>query len=329
MHFDVIFLDDCTTKYYDRSTLEKKALGGTEASLIRVAEGLAALGLKVAVVECNVPYFAPTMGQHCFFLHVNDVSDTTCKHYIQLRGVSQPQMFPGAKRYTWLHDLADEKIKAWEDTLLKGNYQVIAVSRWHKNSIKEYLPNYEKITHIYNPVPDEIYVTAETPTSYDRNVLIWTSSPHKGLGKALEMFKTIRARNNRMQLIVCNPGYFNLDTNTLATIPGVSVYGSMACKNMWAVIQKTLCVFYPCQFDETFGLVAAEANALGTPIATYRKAALKEIVSSENQTVDTEDESGLIDKVINWSENGRPLTLGRDGFKHSEILMNWVKLLAK
>ncbi len=34
MDFDIIFMDTTATSYYDRMTLEKKGMGGTEASVV-------------------------------------------------------------------------------------------------------------------------------------------------------------------------------------------------------------------------------------------------------------------------------------------------------
>lgn len=340
MDFDIIFLDTTANKYYDRSTLEKHALGGTEASVIRIAEGLASLivdeegnRLKVAVIQSQVPYFKPTMGQFCFFLHSNEIENTSCKHFVQIRRNLNPTLYPAAKKYIWMHDIAKkdgsaEDESTWLKSLVDNNITLVGVSRWHKNNIKD-ITGYDKVKYIYNPVPDDIYVDAEVKLKYDPNILVWMSSPHKGLGKALDLFKRIRKENAKMQFVVFNPGYQNVDEYALAAMPGVSYYRPTACRPMWNVVQNALCVFYPSQWDETFGCIASEANALGTPLATYRRAGLKESVSSDVQFVDQDDEDGIVNKVLDWSKNGRPKVVGKDEFRFSSILLDWVKLLAK
>lgn len=329
MHFDIIFLDTTANKYYDRTTLEKEPLGGTEASVVRIAEGLGSLGLKVAVIQSKVNYFEPTMGQYCFFLHSDSTPNITCKHYIQIRRNSNPDVFQGAKKYIWLHDVACSDENQWLPKLKEHNITLIGVSRWHKKNIQEFIPNYTNITYIYNPVQEDIYVDTQATIKYDPNILVWMSSPHKGLGKALELFKRIRKENPKMQFIIFNPGYMQIDTAKLAVEPGLSIYGPMNCHSMWNVVQKSLCVFYPAQWVETFGLIAAEANALGTPVATYSKGAIKEILNSDIQMVSDNDEDAIISKVLDWSKNGRPKVLGRDEFRLPDVVLEWVKLLAK
>lgn len=321
--FDIIFLDTTANKYYDRQVLETQPLGGTEATVVRVAEGLAAFGLKVCVIQSQTEYFEPTMGQHCFFMHAKDIESTSCRHFVQIRRNWNPTLYPDAKKYLWLHDVATSD-PGLAESLKENNIKILAVSRWHRNQIRDVV-DYEYSDYVYNPVPDEIFVSGDARPKYDANLLVWMSSPHKGLGKALELFKQVRERSPKMQMIVFNPGYFKLDPE-LALTPGLAIYGPMACKQMWVIVQKALCVFYPTQWDETFGLVAAEANALGTPIATFKRAALKEVVSSDQQFAENDDV--LVEKVLNWSKNGRPITVGKDEFRFSNVILDWVGLLA-
>lgn len=326
-NFDVVFLDVTSLIYYDRITLEKSALGGSEASVIRIAEGLGKLGLKVAVIEARLSeYFAPTIGQHAYFFHSDDVDKLQCKHYVQIRANTNPQLFPYAKKYIWLHDICTKgREDLWIDDIKAYDITLIGVSRYHKNNIKEITGLDSK--YIYNPVPDEIFIGPDTKLEYDKNIIVWLSSPHKGLERAVQLFDSIKLAIPKMQFIVFNPGYYKLDSDVMMTKPGMSIYGSMNCKQMWSVVQKSLCVFYPTTYLETFGLVAAEANALGTPIATNSIGALKEVVSSDAQL--HAHTSDCVTSVIDWHNNGRPKVLGKDEFRESSVLIDWVKLLAR
>lgn len=329
MHFDIVFLDTTANKYYDRQTLEKEPLGGTEASVVRVAEGLGALGLKVAVMETRVEYFEPIMGQHCFFIHGDEAPNTTCRHFIQIRENKHPHLFPGSKKYIWLHDVADSVVEgSWLPSLVEHKIQVITVSRWHRNNLREVLPGYDRIAYIYNPVEESLYKPSSVKLPYNSNVLTWTASPHKGLAHALQLFREIRKSNPKMQFVIFNPGYHQLKPE-LSLEPGVMVPGPTNCRTLWAQVEASLCIFYPVQWKETFGCIAAEANAMGVPIATFRKAALKEVVSSDNQMVADHDDEGIVKMVLEWSKNGRPEVSGREEFKYGEVILKWVKLLAQ
>lgn len=298
-------------------TLEREPLGGSEASVIRVAEGLASLGLKVCIVEANCNEFEPVMGQHCFFMHAKDLDKIQCKHYIQIRVDRNPQLFPKARHYVWMHDV----MKKSEDAKQR-NIKVIAVSHWHKQNILNN-SNYTNIKVLYNPVPEELYTTRGVTNP---NLLVWMSSPHKGLGKALELFKKIHEKNSAIQFIVFNPGYYNLNNIEVASQPGVQLYGPQSCRTLWNVVAKCNAVFYPTEWKETFGCIAAEANALGVPLITNKIAALAESVSSEEQFVKSDEEA--IEKALSWATGSRPIVEGQKEFRFKEVIMEWVKYLA-
>ncbi len=330
MHFDIVFFDALAKKYYDRISLEKEAMGGTEATVVRVAEGLAALGLKVCVMQARPAYFEPTMGQHCFFMHADDYSKekVTCRHYIQLRAAANSHLFPTAKKYLWMHDLAGKEDTDQAEDIRKNNITVIGVSKWHRDNIREFLPHYDhKIRYIYNPVEEKLYDIGERNNTYDKNTIVWTASPHKGLKHALDLFTEMKKRNDKMNFIIFNPGYYTLDTSQVSLIPGVNVYGPMNCLSVWNVIKSALCIFYPTDWQETFGLVAAEANALGVPLVTHRLAALAETVNGDYQFADSDEKA--IQKVLDWNKWGRPITTGQEEFKKENVIVEWVKLLAK
>lgn len=323
--FDVIFLDVTSKKYYDRQVLERQALGGTEASVVRVAEGLAGFGLRVAVVQSQVPFFDPVMGQHCFFMHSDALKDMTCKHLVQIRHVHNSQLFPKAKKYVWCHDEADEGLKTWNAIISKDKVKVIGVSKWHKKDIEKYILS-SNIEYIYNPVPDEIYNNLEV--NYIPDNFVWAASPHKGLGKCIEVFKKIKERLPKANLIVAHPGYMNVDLIALQNVPGVSVCGPIPSKSLWNVIQSSLCVLYPSDYNETFCCILAESNALGTPFLGYNRQVLKEVVSSNDQLVEDGNEDAIIDRAVEWNTNGRPKIEGQDQFKLSNIIFKWIQTLA-
>lgn len=316
-HFDVVFFDNTANKYYDRMTLEKQPLGGSEASVVRVAEGLASLGLKVCVMQGNCNKFEPVMGQHCFFMHAEDLNKVSCKHYIQIRVNSNPQLFPKAKHYLWLHDVTQKSEHPQDNSL-----RVVAVSHWHKQNILDNT-DYTDIKVIYNPVPEELYNMRQVTNP---KMLVWMSSPHKGLDKALQLFKTIHEKDPSMQFHVFNPGYIGMDNITVASQPGIVLYGPQACRTVWNVVGKANAVFYPTDWKETFGCIAAEANAMGVPVLTRRLAALAESVSSPEQFAETDQE--FIEKALAWADGQRPAVKGQEEFKFNQVILEWVKYLA-
>lgn len=268
------------------------------------------------------------MGQFCFFLHAQDLINTTCKHFIQIRSTMNSHLFPKAKKYLWLHDEANEGLKEWNKDVDDNKLHVIGVSKWHKKDIEKYLLT-SRIDYIYNPVPDEIYKPDDVELKYDPNAFIWAASPHKGLGKAIEVFKKLKERLPHANLLIAHPGYHDLDLTALQQIPGVAVYGPQPAATLWAALQSSLCVFYPVDYNETFCCIAAEANALGVPFLSYSRQVLKETVSSDDQLVEDGNEQAIVDKAVEWTKTGRPKVSGQEQFKLSRVIFKWLQLLGR
>jgi UDP-glucose:tetrahydrobiopterin glucosyltransferase len=58
----------------------------------------------------------------------------------------------------------------------------------------------------------------------------------------------------------------------------VSVHPAVPRAMLWRVIAGAAVVLCPANWDEPFGLVAAEAQACATPVIAYRRGGLQEIV---------------------------------------------------
>lgn len=326
MKFDVTFLDVTAYKPYDGLTMATEPLGGTEASVIRIAEALAAFGLKVAVVEHVLQ--EPSTYNNVYYLPYEYLSQIDTHNFIILRGTHGLELFPKAKKFSWHHDVASAKLYEMRNKLLETETTVIAVSKWHKEQISRYLndiENTDKVVLIktaYNPVPDQLYDLPQV--EINKNKLIWAASPHKGLDVAVALFKRLRAFLPTVELHVYNPGYF---TTTLEQEPGVILYGAVACIQLWKSMHSALCVFYPTKFEETFGCIAAEANAIGTPVAGYRIAGLNESAEGQRGLLPPGDDVALLKQVEHWYNGYRPDVKGKEKFKTTEVVQKWLKWL--
>lgn len=236
-----------------------------------------------------------------------------------LRGPLYINYFPKAQKFIWLHDAVDERIVNWLPSLEEHKATIVCVSKWHMDQAKQYL-KYDKITYCYNPIPDEIFVDASKPRErVNRDLMVWASSPHKDLNGALATFSKLKTKIPNVKLLVYNPGYVK---GEIIINPGVLYYGPTASRHVLHNIRNALCVFYPSSFEETFGLVMAEANAVGCPVAAYNKGALPEIVS--HPLADTEEE--LIDGVEDMYNNSNklPIVKGNPEFKTTAVIKQWV-----
>lgn len=329
MQYDVVFSDVTAYKPYSSLTLRTQALGGTEATVVRVAEGLANIGLKVAVVQ----RIRQTLeSDKAFYLPESYLDQMQPPGvFVMLRGISHVEKFPRSKLFSWQHDAPDARLSTMTKTFINHNVKVLGVSKWHKNAIKSLICdpneiNNPQVSYIYNPVPEELYIAPSRTVYHDPNKLVWLSSPHKGLDKALFLFDRLKevSGNKDYKLHVYNPGYMHRELEARSDI---IVQGAKPCNQVWNEIQNALCVFYPSMYEETFGLIAAEANALHVPVAAYELAGICETAAPRHLLIPRNDEKRFIDTVIRWSRGERPEVYGNSKFKTEEVIKKWIRVI--
>jgi glycosyltransferase involved in cell wall biosynthesis len=140
---------------------------------------------------------------------------------------------------------------------------------------------------VYNPVDDAL-VPNGTPVNPGK--LVFFSSPNKGLALTLDAFQAVRRALPEMRLCVGSPGYKSLRRAGMQSvdggIDGVEWLGSLPHPRILSEVRTALCVFYPnIVLAETFGLVLAEANAVGTPVLTHDFGAASEVLHDPRQTL--------------------------------------------
>jgi glycosyltransferase involved in cell wall biosynthesis len=59
---------------------------------------------------------------------------------------------------------------------------------------------------------------------------------------------------------------------------GISIHSGLIRSQLWQVMAGARAVLCPAKWEEPFGMVAAEAQAAGTPVIAYRRGALPEII---------------------------------------------------
>lgn len=326
----ILFLDVTAPKPYDLHTLLNEPQGGTESTVTRVAEGLARRGYQVTVGQ-KVRQ-EPGAGEAAY-LPLDEALETEKPHTtIGLRNsLLVPEMkerFPDAKRVLWLHDFNQNEIVSNYDSLKGTDTKIICVSRTHKTSIASELIGrigvVEGLTvgFIYNPIADDL-VPDSTPI--DPKKLVFFSSPHKGLEHALYLFSRLRSVDPSFTLHIANPGYI---ASPDLQADGIVNLGALSHTSVIHVVRSALAVFHPnLVFPETFGLVHAEANAVGTPVLTATLGANREILGSHPvQTVPVRDEKTVIDTILRWSAE-RPVVRGNPDFKLGNVLDAWEQKL--
>lgn len=321
----VLFVDGTCPETYDPSTLLTKGLGGAEATVIRVAEGLAATGLFEVGVEQHNRKHDSLYGAHY-------VPAESCPHADYVISLRHPPLlalmqkrFPNAKHYLWNHDLCQPSVA--DQMLSMSGYEAIAVSNYHKTQLQVVLKpqGYDgqfPIRVVYNPLPDNL-VPEDTP--YDKNKLLWTSSPHKGLDYALQIFENLLNFNPDFKLYVANPGY--LPGSDVSKERNVIPLGPLPHHEVINHLRSSLCLFYPnCVFPETMGICMAEANAVGTPVITHPLGAAPEVLCHPYETTDCRNPKAVIDRTMAWYSGDRPRVKANPKFRLSEVLKSWIRL---
>jgi glycosyltransferase involved in cell wall biosynthesis len=348
----VLFYDPVCQQPYDTRTLRAQALGGTEATLVRVADALGAWVIQHNRTEDWERYRRPQRLTGISSVIVNREPGA-------LR--TMQEIYPGARLYLWLHDRIEpggkraRALTAHAALLRRTAVTAVCVSDWQRGGIEAVLRgagSEVRALTLYNPVDDAL-----TPdgTAVDRGKLVFFSSPNKGLAYALDAFDELRRRMPDLRLVIGNPGY---KADPAGRRAGVEFLGPQPQARMHAEVRGALCTFHPnFVIPETFGLVFAESHALGTPVLTHACGAAPEIVADPGQLLPVTDASrryealagslpeswrygparlaaaaGLFDayveRVRNWREGARPVSGPDARFRLSTIIAQWRALLS-
>lgn len=322
----ILIYDRVCPKPYDNDTLATEPMGGTEASVVRLAKELSKtynviVSQRGRAVDTSYPNLIYTNAIPFFTDVVITLRDAG--HYLVYQ-----QDWPKAKHFLWLHDFVSGPYADHLRGHLTGQkFNIITVSDFHKTNVvqslyPQLLEGGSRVHRLYNIVDTN---ELEPSTIIDKNKLVYFSSPHKGLEYTLKLFAMIRRLDPTMTLYVANPGYFN---DEIGLPEGVINLGSLPHKEILKHVQSALCVFYPNHsFAETFGLVYAEANAVGTPVIAHPIGAAREVLSDSRQLMDCRLHEEVVNKVLAWKNGDRPVVTGKDQFKLGSVIKEWIKVL--
>jgi glycosyltransferase involved in cell wall biosynthesis len=276
----VLFYDPACRAPYDTRTLASSGLGGTESTLVRVADALDAWVIQHNRTEDWGRYRCPQPLEGISTVIVNREA-----HVLPLIA----QQYPGARIYLWLHDRLRPggrragRLAARAAALARLEVTAICVSDWQRGDVERTLQSLKvaravRACTIYNPVDDGLVPDG---TAVDANKLVFFSSPNKGLPFALDAFAALRHDVPDLRLAVFNPGYKSYRG---AAPAGVEFLGSQPAARVHLEVRSSLCTFFPnFVIPETFGLVFAESHALGTPVLTHPCGAAAEVVADPAQ----------------------------------------------
>lgn len=349
----LLIVNSRTPKPYSSKTLRREALGGTEATVVRLAEHLDAIVIQHNRTKNEGRYRAPS-------------SSENPTHLVVMRSPTQAltaiERYPKARKFLWMHDLVGperaqgRELIALAPRLAKAGISIVCVSDFHEAQIRRNFMSMPatrrpKVTRIYNPV--DVSDRDPGPRKVDPNKLVFFSSPHKGLDYALHIFAHLHKADRRLRLYVANPGY---SERTERAQPGVVNLGSVPHHVIMGHVQTALCTFCPNYvYPETFGLVLAESNALGTPVITHPIGAAPEVIRGADQFLPIPKIRSVFEpaffrwpalsqfvdpalarlgcfaayaqRVQAWQQGRRPVVTARPEFSLAAVGEAWKKLL--
>jgi glycosyltransferase involved in cell wall biosynthesis len=348
-----LFFDPLCKQPYDSRTLRQQAMGGTESTVARVADALEALVAQHNRTESYGRYRVPERMSEITSVVIN--RDSRALPLVH-------ELYPNARVFLWLHDrLGPGSRRArWlastADLLRERAVTIVCVSDSQRRGVEAalrtlHLESLRTLT-IYNPIDDTLAPDG-SPIELDK--LVFFSSPNKGLKFALDAFRAMRREMPGLRFVIGNPGY---KVRKAAEIAGVEYLGPQPQARIHAEVRTALCTFFPnFVIPETFGLVFAESNALGTPVLTHDCGAAAEVLSERSQvlTVTAAHRAyetllthvspglragparvaatlGLFDaytaRIRAWRSGGRPQVGPDPRFRLTTVVEQWRTLLA-
>jgi len=347
----IAIVDGTCPRPYTAALAADGALGGTEATVARIAEGLGA-----DVFQHNRSDEAGRYRP----LAVLREADTLVVLRDPKLAIEMSDRAPHARIVLWMHDLIDpgkdraKRLVAFAGRLADRAACIVAVSDFHRAQIDAALAGMAhrpRVVTIYNPLREDL--AQVPPKSVDRDLLIYFSAPTKGLAFATFILPALRRRWPRMELAVAMPEYARSD---VLTMPGVRRLGAVSQMTLLSQVAGALCTFCPnFEYPETFGLALAESNAVGTPVLAHPIGAAPEVLKDGQQLLPvprlasaafrlqrrypgSEPIIGratdllrgfepFIARIDAWRNGGRPDVSARVDFSQVNVLAAWRALL--
>lgn len=330
----ILFLDGTCPRPYDGNTLRTVPQGGSESSLTRVAEALARRGHRVRVMQRSRAGRADVDGVEYTARDPDGDFDPT--HVVAFRNARLLDhargAWPRARGFAWYQDFPSPggPFLLQAGALARNRATAVLVSDWHQRLWIDYLRAYGldgrvATRRIYNPIPDDLRPDG---TPVDRDKLVFFSSPHKGLDETLRFFSGLRERPGLedLRLCVANPGY---RTSSLPLHERWLVdLGPLPWERVIGEVRSAFLVLH-CNrvYPETFGLVHAEADAVGTPWISGSLGANPEICAHPDEIADLDDLERVADRIVQWRTRGRPAVRAGERFRISRVAGEWDDLL--
>jgi glycosyltransferase involved in cell wall biosynthesis len=263
---------------FSGGTLRSASMGGTESSVVQLAEALARRGHDVAVFNAIA---APRQEFGVSWWPISEAAKRS-------RGdigiaVSTPKAFNGTsfrQHIFWLHN----PLKSWRQIrrgnvwpLLKARPTFVLLGDYHAAHVPRWLPSAGRAIILHGVHGD--FFRREPDAAAPPPRAIFTSQPYRGLDWLLDLWGNIKREVPAASFDVFAPKAHQAAANAKkSALDGVTFRGSVPRSDLVRELATARVQLIPGHHAETYCLAAAEATAAGVPIVTLGLGALSERV---------------------------------------------------
>jgi len=225
-------------------------------------------------------------------LRLTENSDSTIYHILLIEEVLKQAsdfdiihfhldslQFPSARRMkiphvTTLHGRLD--IRDFIDILNEfRDLPLVSIS----NDQRLPVPDINWQATVHNGIPDDLYSFHASQGNY--LAFLGRISPEKGVDHAIEIAKRINIPLKiAAKVDKADIQYFEMHIKPLLDHPLIDYIGEIGEKEKDDFLGNAYALILPINWPEPFGLVLIEAMACGTPVISYRRGAIPEIVEN-------------------------------------------------
>lgn len=310
---NILFIDMCCSEPYNDASLER-GIGGSEASVIRLTAALRAAGHTTVVVQHNRDARSGRFAR--------SIPDIEFDHIVVLRDPfaveNVRKLFPEIPITLWVHDSAAPH--AWGSRIVivvEHKPYIVVPSAYQRSRMsdiarmftgKHYIEK-DEVDDLIRAIPNIVDANIEfSKTSVvNINKVLYASDPARGLARAIIATKLARDRGRPdLKLHVCRPSYcapLDIDEDEeqyvvdLGVLPHAGVLAEMA---------TSMCLLYPNNsVPECFGLVMAEANAVGCPVIAHDIGAAREVLLPAEPQLVSEAMGPLVERLVDFTHPAR------------------------
>ncbi len=275
-----------------------QGFGGSELAAVYLMRELAKRGHRVRVIG-STGYDKAGMYDGVEYIHFEDHAKThQCLKPDVLIVSRAPQAFldgyEAKANFLWAHDIhVGEPVGRNMEGIMRAD-RIFCLSDWHKGFFLSQYPFLASDSIIVTRNGIEPAYFQKEPVKQGKR-LMWTSSPHRGLDRMLDLLPAIRAEVPEAELHICY-GFTTWERianaqddraglsmiarlrQRLATTPGVHFHDRIGQQALADAFLASTVWAYPTWFTETSCISAMEAQAAGCVPVTTKLAALAETV---------------------------------------------------